>query len=199
MSKSIDFYFDFSSAYSYVGHKQIMELAEKLGVTLNWKPIALGAIFKAHGHSPPVGDDAKSAYIQHDVERSAAMNGLPYRWPKPFPFNGMSAARIFWYLAAKDEDQAQQWALAIFDASLGHGKDCSSHDVLGELAGKLGHDSDELLAAIDQDEIKQRLKDVTGEAMERGVFGAPTFFVDDEMFWGADRIGQIEQHLSESN
>lgn len=199
MSKTIDFYFDFSSSYSYVAHKKIQELAEKFGRTINWKPIALGAIFKAHGHAPAVGDTAKSHYIRHDVERSAAMNGLPYKWPNPFPYNSMSAARIFWYLADRDEDQALQWAFAVFDASMGQGRDCSDAEVLGEIAERLGHDRDELLEAVNRDEVKQMLKNVTGEAMERGVFGAPTFFVDGEMFWGADRLQQIEQRLGQDN
>lgn len=195
MSKSIDFYFDFSSAYSYVGHRRIMQLAEQHGATLNWKPIALGAVFKAHGHAPPLGDNAKSRYIGHDVARSASINGLTFQWPKPFPFNSIPAARVFWYLASKDEEKARKWALAVLDASMGQGRDCSSPEVLADIGVALGHDGDELLAATQQDEVKQRLKDVTGEAMSRGVFGAPTFFLDDEMFWGADRIDQLENKL----
>ena len=194
MAATIDFYFDFSSSYSYLALPGIAKLADDRDVTFNWKPIVLGAIFQAMGHAPPVPDTAKGQYVWHDVERSADFAGLPYRWPEPFPFNGISASRIFWYLAGSDVDRAVEWARAVFHASFGEGRDCSNPEVLGEVAVALGHDAETLLAATADDAVKAKLKEVTGEAMQRGVFGAPTFFVGDEMFWGGDRLGQLE-HL----
>lgn len=196
MKKAIDFYFDFSSSYSYIGQHRLRALAEEFDLSIDWKPIALGAIFKARGHAPPQPDTLKGKYTWHDVERSAAEWGLPYRWPEPFPFNSILAARAYWYLKQIDEEDAVAWILRVFDASYGQGRDCSDPAVLGELAEGLVVDAEEILAATGNDEVKQRLKAVTDEAMQRGVFGAPTFFLDGEMYWGADRIDQMWRTLA---
>ena len=184
MSTSIDFYFDFSSSYSYIALPGITRLADSNDLEVAWKPIVLGFIFKTLNHAPPAADSVKGRYVYHDVERSAAIAGLPFRWPQPFPFNSLTAARVFWYLAGSDKDSAVEWARAVFHASFGEGRDCSDPEVLGEVASALGHEPRELLEATADDEVKARLKKATGEAMERGVFGAPTFFVGEEMFWG---------------
>jgi 2-hydroxychromene-2-carboxylate isomerase len=147
-------------------------------------------------HAPPAADTTKGRYVWRDVARSAEFAGLPFKWPEPFPFNSLSAARIFWYLADSDVNSAVDWARAVFHASFGEGRDCSSPDVLAAVAADLGLNAQELLEATGNDAVKERLKQVTGEAMERGVFGAPTFFVGDEMFWGGDRIEQLERHIS---
>lgn len=195
MGTDIDFYFDFSSAYSYVGQHRIRKLVEDHDVTVHWKPIALGAILKALGHMPPTPDSAKGAYIWRDVERSAAEWGLPCNWPKPFPFNSIPAARVFYLLAGKDEDVAQRWAVAVFETAYGQGRDCSDPAVLVDVAGTLGLDTEGLMEGTADDAIKQRLKDVTAEASDRGVFGTPAYYLDGELYWGADRVDQISRRL----
>jgi 2-hydroxychromene-2-carboxylate isomerase len=195
MRATIDFYFDFSSSYSYVALPRLARLVDELDCQINWKPIALGVIFKANSHAPPAADTAKGRYVWHDVERTAALENLPFKWPEPFPFNSMTAARVFWHLANSDADRAIDWARAVFHASFGEGRDCSNPDELAAVAGDLGLDGQELLEATGHDAVKQKLKEVTGEAMGRDVFGAPTFFVGDEMFWGSDRLGQLERHI----
>lgn len=195
MSKDLDFYFDFSSSYSYIGQHRLRALADEFDLDIHWRPIALGAIFKASGHAPPRPDSPKGAYTWHDVERSAAEWGLPYKWPSPFPFNSIPAARAFYHLADTDEDRAVAWARAVFDASFGQGKDCSDPAVLAEVADGLGIDGAALMQATADDNVKQKLKDATEKAAGRGVFGAPTFFLDNEMYWGADRIDQIWRTL----
>ncbi len=195
MASTIDFYFDFSSSYSYVALPGITELEGKYDANFDWKPIALGVIFKVMNHAPPAGDTVKGRYIGHDVGRAAAIAGLPHKWPDPFPFNSLTAARAFWHIAGSDRDAAKEWARAVFHASHGEGRDCSNPEVLGEIAQGLGHDAPALLEATASDEIKAKLKEVTGEAMERGVFGAPTFFLGDEMFWGSDRLSHLEHYI----
>ena len=195
MSKSIDFYFDFSSTYSYLALPGLQRLAEERGVAVNWMPIALGAIFKAHEHAPPTPGTAKGRYIWRDVERTAELNGQPFNWPRPFPFNSMTAARVYWHLAETDSDRAMTWARAVFDAAFGEGKDCSDAAVLSSIAADMGLDAEAVLAATGQDSVKAKLKEVTGQAMERGVFGAPTYFVGNEMYWGSDRLHQLEAAL----
>lgn len=196
MVEAIDFYFDFSSSYSYIGQHRLRQLAGEHGRTIRWKPVALGAIFKALGSAPHSPETPKGSYVWKDVERSAADAGLPYQWPKPFPYNSLMAARIFYYIAQKDEAKSVEWAQAIFDASYRHGRDCSDSTELASVARKLDLDADELLDATSQDGIKHILKKATAEAMQKGVFGAPTFFVDGNMYWGADRIDQMHRYLA---
>jgi 2-hydroxychromene-2-carboxylate isomerase len=195
MSTVIDFYFDFSSSYSYIGQHRLRKLAEEHEVSLRWKPIALGAIFKALGHMPPTPDTPKGAYIWRDVERSAAEWGLPFKWPQPFPFNSIPAARVFYVLAEGDEDTAVRWAIAVFEAAYGQGRDCSDPSVLIEVAESIGIDTDGLMERTADEAVKQKLKDVTAEASGRGVFGTPAYFLDDELYWGADRIDQMLRRL----
>jgi 2-hydroxychromene-2-carboxylate isomerase len=195
MSEPIEFYFDFSSSYSYIGQYRLRRLAEEHGREIRWKPVALGAIFKALGSAPHSPETPKGSYVWNDVERSAANAGLPYQWPSTFPFNSLMAARIFYYIADTEVAKAEEWARAVFDATYRQGRDCADPIELAAIANELGLDGQELLDAAEQDDVKQKLKQVTAEAMQRGVFGAPTFFVDGNMYWGADRIDQLHRHL----
>lgn len=196
MPATIDFYFDFSSSYSYVALPGIAKLADEHDVTVNWKPILLGVIFQALNHAPPGPDTVKMRYAMRDLERCAEIGGLPpFHWPSPFPFNAITASRVFWYLAESDRDKAVKWAQAVFHASFAEGRDCSNPEVLAAVAEGLGHDATQLLEATGDDGVKAKLKEVTGEAMERGVFGAPTFVVGDEMFWGGDRLSHLAHYI----
>jgi 2-hydroxychromene-2-carboxylate isomerase len=195
MAEPIDFYFDFSSSYSLIGQHRLQELADNHNREVRWRPVALGAIFKSLGTGPHSPETPKGSYVWKDVERSAADAGLPYHWPEPFPFNSLSAARIYYYIAETDESKAIEWARAVFDSSFGRGKDCSDPAELTKIAGRLGLDAADLLDACNRDEVKQKLKDATAEAMQKGVFGAPTFFVGGDMYWGADRIDQMDRSL----
>jgi 2-hydroxychromene-2-carboxylate isomerase len=199
MPAEIDFYFDFSSSYSYTAVPGVLQLAEKHDVNINWKPFLLGVIFHALEHAPPKEGSGKLRYAQRDLERCAAAAGLPpFVFPKPFPFNGITASRAFWHLHDEDADKAVDWARAVFNASFAAARDCSNSEVLADIATGLGLDAQQLLEAAATDAVKAKLKAVTGEAMERGVFGAPTFFVGDEMFWGGDRLAHVEHLLSNS-
>ena len=195
MAEPIDFYFDFSSSYSYIGQHRLQELAENHNREVRWRPVALGAIFKSLGTSPHSPETPKGSYVWKDVERSAADAGLPYHWPEPFPFNSLSAARIYYYIAETDESKAIEWARAVFDSSYAQGIDCSDPEALAKIAGKLELDDADLLEDCGRNEVKQKLKDATAEAMQKGVFGAPTFFVGGDMYWGADRIDQMDRSL----
>lgn len=195
MAETIDFYFDFSSSYSYIGQHKLQTLVDEHGCAVHWRPVALGAIFKSLGSGPHSPETPKGAYVWKDVERSAAHADLPYHWPKPFPYNSLMAARIFYYLEEKNEAKAIEWARAVFDASFGQGRNCSEASELADVAKSIGLDADELLDAANRDDIKQKLKQATAEAMQKGVFGAPTFFIGSDMYWGADRIDQMNRQL----
>tara|TARA_B100001939_G_scaffold347888_1_gene371150 strand:- start:10887 stop:11495 length:609 start_codon:yes stop_codon:yes gene_type:complete len=195
MSESIEFYFDFSSSYSYVAHRKIEDLAGELGLSLHWKPISLGAIFTALEHRLPKMGSAKQKYIWHDVERSAAEQGLPYVWPDPFPMNSIPAMRGFYFLQDQDPALAKTYARAVFAAAFGEGRDIARPDILIGIVERLGFDPESFKAGISSEDIKTRLKAETAAAQEKGIFGAPTFLCRGEMFWGADRLASLEAFI----
>lgn len=192
----LDFYFDFSSSYSYIAAAGIDELAAEYGWQVRWQPIALGAIFQQCGHQLPERGTAKQRYIWHDVERSARLAGLPYHWPEPFPFNSIPLARAFVWLSLTDGSRAHELAKALFQTLYADASDVRDSDVLlGSVAEKLGLNAADLQAGSQDSSVKASLREATELAMRKGVFGAPTFVVEQEIFWGADRMGQLRQHL----
>ncbi len=197
MPAEIDFFFDFSSTYSYVSLPGVLQIADKYDVTINWKPFLLGVIFKTHNHAPPAAGSIKLQYMKRDLERRAEASGLPpFGFPSPFPFNAITAMRIFWHLNEADRDKAVDWARAVFHASFANGLDSSAPETLKNIATELGLDAQQLLEAAGDDSVKAKLKAVTGEAIDRNVFGAPTLFIGDEMYWGGDRLVDLERHLN---
>ncbi len=199
MPARIDFYLDFSSAYSYVAVPRVIQFANERDVTIDWKPIVLGAVFKSLNHAPPAAEHPKMRYAHRDLTRCAEAAGLPpFVFPASFPFNSITASRAFWHLHNGDAAKAVEWAQAVFAATFADGRDCSDPEVLAGIATTLGHDAEQLLKAVSDDSVKARLKEVTGEAMDRGVFGAPTFFCDGEIFWGGDRLAHLERYLDKS-
>ena len=195
MSNNLDFYFDFSSSYTYIGLQRIQELAARHHLALRWMPISLGAIFRERGHTPPAADSSKGRYIYRDVERCAAEAGLAWRWPRPFPFNSIPAARGFLWVESLDAGLAVSYARRVFDAAFAEGRDMSSPGELAAAAAEVGVEPGAFGAGIQQPGIKARLAAQTAEAMGRGVFGAPTLFAGEEMFWGADRLYQPDPLL----
>ncbi len=195
MSDSIDFYFDFSSPFSYFAAHKIDEIADANGRRVNWKPILLGPIFKATGGSSPVSYPAKGKYSIHDCERMARFMDLPWKMPENFPIFSVAAARAFYWVEGKDSDQARLLAKSLYHRLFGEGQDITSADAVADVASALHVDREELLNGISDPAIKQRVKDETDTAIERGVFGAPFFFVDGEGFWGSDRLWMVKKWL----
>ncbi len=193
---SIDFYFDFSSSYTYIGLARIKALAARHGRALNWKPVSLGAIFKERGHAPPTTDTTKGRYMFLDVERCAAEQNLPWRWPAVFPFNSIPAARGFLYLQTLPGNIALDYAHRVFDHAFANGGDVGNVETLCNIARTCGADPEAFATAIQSPPIKAKLVANTTEASHAGVFGAPTLICDGQLFWGADRIDQMDRWLS---
>lgn len=194
MSKTIDFYFDFSSLYSYTGHLRIEEIANKYDYSVNWIPFSLGVVFKKMNISMPV--QAKMNYVMKDLPRYAREYNRNFTFPKNFPYNSIPAARVMLWIKQSDPAQAIAFSQAVFAAAFESGRDCSQQDVLADLAKPLAIDSDALRAALADDQIKALLKQTTDQAIAQGLFGAPAFIVDGEMFWGSDRIDQMDRWLA---
>ena len=196
MPTPIDFYFDYSSPYGYFAAMKIDPLAEKYGRSVNWKPILLGAVFKVTGAKPLPALPLKGAYAMHDVARSARFYGAPYRHPEKFPIAGQAPSRAFYWVNEKDLALAHTLARTLYQAYFVNNRDISSPEITADVAATLGLNRDALLAALADETVKDKLKLEAETAIARGVFGSPYFIIDDEPFWGADRLDQLERWLA---
>ena len=167
---------------------RIDALAEAAGVTVIWKPVLLGPIFRAQGWdtSPFNVYPAKGKYMVRDMERLAAARGLPFRLPAPFPQNSLHAARLA--LIGHIEGWGVAFTRAVYAAEFAEGADIGEKRVLGAILKRVGLDAETLFARSETPENKQRLRQQTEEAQELGIFGAPSFLVGGELFWGDDRL-----------
>ena len=191
----IDFYFDFSSPYSYIASEWIEALAARHARTVRWKAVLLGATFQASGLKPPVAYPMKREYSLRDFERSARFAGVPLKNPLPFPVSTQNAARVFWWLNDKRDTTASHWARHCLRGYFARGVDLSDATALRSLAAEFGLDADEAEAIWNHPDWKARLKAANDAAIAAGVFGAPFFVIDGEPFWGNDRRAQIERWL----
>jgi len=193
MSKAsgrLEFWYEFSSTYSYIAAMRIERLAEAAGVTIDWRPFLLGPIFQAQGWntSPFNLYPAKGRYMVREMERLAAEHGVPFRMPAVFPQNSLQAARLA--LAGAEAGWIVPFTKAVYLAEFRDGADISDRTVLEGVLRGLKLDPAPVFARIATADIKERLKEQTDLAQESGIFGAPSFIVGDELFWGNDRLEQ---------
>ena len=198
MKPPIDFYFDFSSPYSYIASEWVEALAARHGRTVRWHAILLGVTFQAAELKSPVSHPIKRDYSLRDFRRSARFEGVPYVQPEEFPIPTQNAARVFWWLNdSRDPGAATAWARAGLRAYFTRGVMLSQPEALKALVAASGIDAAQAEAAWNDPHWKARLKRTNDEAIAAGVFGAPFFFVDGEPFWGNDRKAQIERWLAQ--
>lgn len=197
MSKTpVRFYFDFSSPYSYIASEWVEAVAARHGRTVSWHAILLGATFQAAELKSPVSHPLKREYSVADFHRSARFEGVPYLAPPQFPIPTQNAARVFWWLRAQDEVRASVWARAGLRAYFTRGVLLSDPDALRALCAETGLDGRAADAAWNDPVWKARLKAENDAAIAAGIFGAPAFVIDGELFWGNDRKPQIERWLA---
>ena len=198
MSATIDFYFDFSSPYSYIAAERIDALAARYGFAVAWTPILLGVVFRETGGVPLTElHPWKADYYREDFARSARLHGLPYRHPSRFPQPTQAAARALVWLQRNQPSLAHPFALEVFRALFVRDADLTAPQTLAAIARSLGIDDDALLAATGAPEMKAALAANCEAATRLRVCGAPTFVVDGERFWGQDRLPHLEQRLRE--
>lgn len=195
MSKQVEFYFDVGSPASYLAWTQIARLAERHGAEVVYQPMLLGGVFKATGNASPASVPAKGRYTRIDFERFARRYEVPFAQNPFFPINTMQLMRGA--VALLDGDQFQPYVDAVFRAIWVEGQNMGDPDVVARVLGGQGFDVAGLLQQINDPAVKERLRQITERAIERGVFGAPTFFVGDEMFFGQDRLDFVEAALAE--
>ena len=193
--REIEFYFDFSSPYSFIASEWIAALAARHGRTVDWRAILLGATFQAAELKSPVSHPIKREYSLRDFERSARFAGVPLSIPARFPIPTQNAARIFWWLKSQDTERASHWAQLGLRAYFVRGVDLSDGAALQGLAVEFGVEAVEAERVWTDPTWKLALKGANEAAIAAGVFGAPFFVVDGEPFWGNDRRAQIERWL----
>jgi 2-hydroxychromene-2-carboxylate isomerase len=192
---SLDFYFDFSSPYSYIASEWIEALAARHGRTVVWHAILLGATFQVTDIKSPVSYPLKREYSMLDFERSARFAGVPLNMPAKFPIATQNAARVFWWLDESEPAKARDWARHCLRAYFARGVDLSDASALRALAIEFGVDGEQAQAAWSDPQWKSALKSANDAAIALGVFGAPYFIIDGEPFWGNDRRPMIERWL----
>ncbi|HUN91392.1 MAG TPA: 2-hydroxychromene-2-carboxylate isomerase [Burkholderiaceae bacterium] len=196
MKPRIEFYFDFSSPYSYVAANLIEGIADKHRATLAWRPVLLGVAFKASGQRPLVEIPVKGDYSRRDFERTARFHGLAFRYPTTFPISTVNTARAVLWLQAQGSAKTATFIRRAMRAYYVEDRAINDPATIAELASELGIDAAAVSAGIQDGAIKDKLKADVDEAIARGVFGAPFIFVDGEPFWGHDRLPQVERWLA---
>ena len=193
MSSYIDFYFDVISPYSYIAHKKIQKIKESQKVIFNYKPILLGGLHNLAGINAPAFNKYKMKNMQSDCELVSKKNNISFMWNSKFPINSLSIMRGYISL---NETQKDDYLNTFFDAYWKYNSDLSSEKEFSELLGSLKIDSKNFFEKIKQQSIKDNLKKLTSDAFEKEVFGAPTFIVNNKIFWGQDRLEYALEELN---
>jgi 2-hydroxychromene-2-carboxylate isomerase len=188
---ALEFWFEFASTYSYLAAMRVEQATRDAGVSLRWRPFLLGPLFREIGwnDSPFNLYPVKGRYMWRDMERRCARYGLEFAHPAIFPQNGLSAARIA--CAAEAEPWLPAFVRAVYRANFAEGRDISDAATLEAVLSAAGAEADGNARWIERagdDEVKRRLRQATDEAAGLGIFGAPTFVVGEEIFWGDDRL-----------
>ena len=188
MTATVEFWFDFASTYSYPAAMRIDRLADAAGVTVAWRPFLLGPIFAAQGwnDSPFNIYPPKGRYMWRDLERVCAKGGIPFRHPSRFPRNGVLAARVANRFA--DAPWAPAFCRSVFAANFAEDREIADPEVVRECLERLGLSGAALIADAQSQAGKASLRATVEQAQATALFGAPSFVVAGEVFWGNDRL-----------
>ena len=184
MTKSIDFYFDFISPYSYLAHKKIKVFKEK-GIGFNYKPILVGGLHNLQGITAPAFIKPKLNHMIQDCNLFSKKDNLNFIWNSNFPINSLSLMRGYLFV---ENNKKESYLDIMFDGYWKDNLDISKEENLIKLLKKCNIDENVFLEGIKDSKIKDELKSVTKEAHDKDIFGAPTFVVNGKIFWGQDRL-----------
>lgn len=196
MSKSIDFYFDFGSPAAYLAWTQLPLLCSDAGARLVYKPMLLGGVFQATGNRAPMMVPLKGSYLFVDLARFARRYAVPLRLNPNFPINTLILMRIAVGLQQRKDQRFADYCAAMFRAIWVEAQNLNDPVVVAQVLTQAGFDAPALLALGAEPAVKDELKAATDAAVQRGVFGAPTFFIGEQMFWGQDRLDFVREALA---
>jgi len=193
MTNYVDFYFDVISPYSYIAHKKIQKIKKNQKIIFNYKPILLGGLHNLAGISAPAFNKYKMKNMQSDCELVSKKNDISFKWNLKFPINSLSIMRG--YLSIND-DQKEDYLNIFFDAYWKDNLDLSAEKEFSKLLEVLNLEKEIFFEKIKHPSIKDDLKKSTSDAFKKEVFGAPTFIVNNKIFWGQDRLEYALEELS---
>ena len=193
MARTLEFYFDYGSPYSYLADTQVEAIAQRTGATLVRKPMLLGGVFKSTGNHSPAELPQKSSWTAFDLPLWARQYGVPFQRNPFFPINTLALMRGA--AAAELDGSFARYHPAIFKAMWVDGRNLNDVKEIAAVLAAAGFDPQKFGNRIQDQDVKDRLKATTDEAVGRGVFGAPTSFVDGQMFFGNDRLPFVELAL----
>ena len=185
MTKSIDFYFDFISPYSFIAHKKIKSLNQNNKLNINYKPILLGGLHNLGGITAPAFNERKMKNMKNDCNLIAAKNNIEFKWNDKFPIKSLYLMRGY---ISIDQNCKEKYLDICFDAYWKDNIDISHNESLDKILKKSQIDKEFFFKKINEKKIKDELKKFTSNAFEIDIFGAPTFIVNEKIFWGQDRL-----------
>ena len=191
MSNHIDFYFDIISPYAYIAHQKILKYKN---IIFNYKPIYLAGLHKLAGIDSPVFNKYKLRNNINDCNLVSKKNNINFKWNSNFPINSLNIMRG--YLCIK-EDKQNDYLNCFFDAYWKDNQDLSNIENISKLLRKLNIDNDNFFRSIKEQSSKDKLKNLTSEAFQKEVFGAPTFIINNKIFWGQDRLEYAIEELKD--
>ena len=193
MNNYVDFYFDIISPYSYIAHKKIQKIRENQKIIFNYKPMFLGGLHNLAGISAPAFNKYKMKNMQNDCELVSKKNNISFIWNSNFPINSLSIMRGYLHV---NKDQKEEYLNIFFNAYWKDNLDLTSEDEVSKLLKTLSINSEIFFKEIKLQKIKDNLKKLTSDAFKKEVFGAPTFIVNNKIFWGQDRLEYALEELS---
>lgn len=193
--KTIEFYFDFGSPAAYLAATQLPHITADTGATLVWKPMLLGGVFLATGNHSPADIKPKGPYLNTDLKRFARRYGVPFAHNPHFPINTLLLMRAAIGLQMQQSQRFASYVDAVFQSIWVDSMNMNEPATVESVLQAAGFDPAELVALANAQATKDQLKTATQEAVARGVFGAPTMFVGDDMFWGQDRLDFVREAL----
>ena len=196
MSKTVEFYFDLGSPATYLAYTQLPKICEQTDSQLIYIPFLLGGVFKATGNASPATIPAKGRYMFQDLDRYAKRYGVPLKFNPNFPINTLMLMRAVTGMQLRHPGRFQAFIDCLFHALWVEGRSLDDLATVASVLTQNGFDPNEVLALTADEEVKATLKDNTEKAVQRGVFGAPSMFVDDQLFFGQDRLDFVLEALS---
>ncbi|MGF0242700.1 2-hydroxychromene-2-carboxylate isomerase [Rhodococcus sp. IEGM1300] len=196
MSKTVEFFFDLGSPATYLAYTQLPKICEQTNSQLIYIPILLGGVFKATGNASPATIPAKGRYMFVDLDRYAKRYGVPLKFNPNFPINTLMLMRAVTGVQLRHPERFQAFIDCLFQGIWVEGRNLGDPATVAQILTKNGFDPDQILALTSDEDVKATLKDNTEKAVLRGVFGAPSMFVGNQLFFGQDRLDFVLEALA---